>query len=59
MGESTLTDKGNEMEEKKALELYLLGKKGTEKTDEDIQDLIDRARLLKGMKKIEWKPIDK
>ena len=59
MGESTLTEKGNEMEEKKALELYLLGRKGTEKTDEDIQDLIDRARLLKGMKKIEWKPIDK
>jgi len=47
------------MGEKKALELYLLGRKGTEKTDEDIQDLIDRARLLKGMKKIEWKPIDK
>jgi hypothetical protein len=59
MGENTLAEKGNEMGEKKALELYLLGRKGTEKTDEDIQDLIDRARLLKGMKKIEWKPIDK
>ena len=41
------------------LERYLLARKETEKTDEDIQDLIDRARFLKGMKKIEWKPIDK
>jgi hypothetical protein len=49
------------MEEQKALEQYQLAVKGKEKTEDEwcVQDLIDRARAIKGMEKIDWKSLDK
>jgi coproporphyrinogen III oxidase-like Fe-S oxidoreductase len=41
------------------LEWYQLAVKGKELDEEDLQDLIDRARAIKGMEKIDWKSLDK
>jgi hypothetical protein len=61
MGETIQQKRGKTMEERQALERYQLAVKGKEKTEDEwyVQYLIDRARTILGMKKIEWEPLDK